>query len=49
MRQRVNIAMALMNQPRLIVADEPTTALDSTIQMQVLDLLKTVNDLYETR
>ncbi len=48
MRQRVNIAMALMNQPRLIVADEPTTALDSTIQMQVLDLLKTVNDLYET-
>jgi len=48
MRQRVNIAMALMNKPQLIVADEPTTALDSTIQMQVLDLLKTVNDMYNT-
>ncbi len=43
MRQRVNIAMALMAKPRLIIADEPTTALDSTIQKQILDLFKAVN------
>lgn len=43
MRQRVNIAMALMNDPKLILADEPTTALDSTIQRQVADLFKTIN------
>ncbi len=43
MRQRVNIAMAFMNKPRLIIADEPTTALDSTIQKQVVDLFKAVN------
>lgn len=43
MRQRVNIAMALMNDPKLIIADEPTTALDSTIQRQVADFLKTIN------
>jgi len=48
MRQRVLIAMAFVCKPKLIIADEPTTALDVTIQAQVLDLLKTLQKAHGT-
>lgn len=44
MRQRVVIAMAIANEPELLIADEPTTALDVTIQSQILDLIKKLKD-----
>ena len=47
MRQRVMIAMAIVNGPKLLIADEPTTALDVTIQAQILDLLAALRSKFE--
>jgi len=48
MRQRVMIAMALMNDPKLLIADEPTTALDVTTQAQILELIRTLRSEFQS-
>jgi peptide/nickel transport system ATP-binding protein len=47
MRQRIMIAMAIVNRPQLLIADEPTTALDVTIQAQILELLSQLREKFD--
>jgi len=47
MRQRVMIAMAIVNRPELLIADEPTTALDVTVQVQILELLAELREKFD--
>ncbi|MCP6462418.1 ATP-binding cassette domain-containing protein, partial [Klebsiella pneumoniae] len=48
MRQRVMIAMAMLCQPQVLIADEPTTALDVTIQAQILELMRELQQAFST-
>ncbi|NGX44319.1 MAG: Oligopeptide transport ATP-binding protein OppD [Candidatus Anoxychlamydiales bacterium] len=48
MRQRVMIAIAIASYPKIIIADEPTTSLDTTYQLQIIDLLKNINKKYKS-
>ncbi|SDJ99728.1 oligopeptide/dipeptide ABC transporter ATP-binding protein [Aliiruegeria lutimaris] len=48
MRQRIMIAMSLLCRPRLLIADEPTTALDVTVQAQIMDLLRDIQNEFNT-
>lgn len=48
MRQRVMIALAMVSNPELLIADEPTTSLDVTVQAQILDLMKQIQDKFGT-
>jgi oligopeptide transport system ATP-binding protein len=48
MRQRVMIALAMVSNPQLLIADEPTTALDVTVQAQILDLMKSIQNKLDT-
>ena len=48
MKQRIGIAMALVSQPELLIADEPTTALDVTIQAQILNLMKELKQKFNS-
>ena len=48
MRQRVMIAASLLLNPEMLIADEPTTALDVTVQAQILELMRDLSERFET-